>query len=143
MYVWLNTSTVGNPSVGPLVALGTAWDTLPTTTTADFDGDGREDIVGFSISGDKFWWVPNTTPVSGTPSRGTSKEVAAGFATTTDKRVIDYHGDGRPDVLAQIGDELWVWPNTSTPGNPSVGPKVSLGLAWNTIGDFLTERRAF
>ncbi|WP_144082682.1 MULTISPECIES: FG-GAP-like repeat-containing protein [unclassified Micromonospora] len=143
MYVWLNTSTVGNPSVGSLVALGTAWDTLPTTTTADFDGDGREDIVGFSISGDKFWWVPNTTPAGGTPSRGTSKEVAAGFATAADKRVIDYDGDGRPDVLAQIGDELWVWPNTSTPGNPSVGPKVSLGLAWNTIGDFLTERRAF
>ncbi|EEP71893.1 hypothetical protein MCAG_02220 [Micromonospora sp. ATCC 39149] len=143
MYVWLNTSTVGNPSVGSLVPLGTAWDTLPTTTTADFDSDGRADIVGFSISGDKFWWVPNTTPAGGTPSRGTSQEVAAGFATATDKRVVDYNGDGRPDVLAQIGDELWVWPNTSTPGNPSVGPKVSLGLAWNTIGDFLTERRAF
>jgi hypothetical protein len=143
MYVALNISTVGNPAVGSLIPLGTAWNTLPTTTTADFDGDGREDIVGFSISGDKFWWVPNTTPAGGTPTRGTSQEVAAGFATANDKRVIDYNGDGRPDVLAQIGDELWVWPNTSTPGNPSVGPKESLGLAWNTIGDFLTERRAF
>ncbi len=33
-------------------------------------------------------------------------EVASGFATAADKRVIDYTGDGRSDVLAQIGDEL-------------------------------------
>ncbi|WP_204044625.1 FG-GAP repeat domain-containing protein, partial [Acrocarpospora phusangensis] len=103
------------------------------TRLTDFDGDGKPDILGLGASGDDLWLIPNTSS-SGSPSRGQSIPLSAGWRTITKYWLADYDGDGRTDILGtQNPDKLFVWRNISTPGNPSIAPLVSLGTAWNTL----------
>ncbi|MEU6425988.1 VCBS repeat-containing protein, partial [Microbispora sp. NPDC046973] len=50
-------------------------------------------------------------------------------------RLVDFDGDGRTDVLGLGvgGNDLWMVPGTSTPGNPSRGQSIHLSDGWKTV----------
>ncbi|MFI6458733.1 FG-GAP repeat domain-containing protein, partial [Streptosporangium amethystogenes] len=117
---------VDDPAPGPASdALG--------TRLVDFDGDGKSDVLGLGTSGDDMWLVPNTS-TPGSLTRGASIHLSDGWKTVTRYWLADYDGDGRSDVLGLNGnDQLFVWRNISTPGNPSLAAYVSLGSQWSTL----------
>ncbi|NAS25852.1 hypothetical protein GT755_29740 [Herbidospora sp. NEAU-GS84] len=142
LFVWRNTSTPGNPSVAPLVGLGTAWNTLAKLVIGDFTGDGKVDIGGVNAStGDQFWVVPNTS-TPGNPSRGQSIPMTTGWSTVTRFWPADWDRDGKTDLLGLQGnDQLFAWRNTASGGVPSFAPLANLGTGWSTLtklvlGDF-------
>ena len=60
-----NTSTVGNPSRGMALGLGKEWKSVSEQRLADYDSDGRPDIVGWHADQLLVW---RNTSTGGTPT---------------------------------------------------------------------------
>ncbi|RGA07040.1 hypothetical protein DI270_000005, partial [Microbispora triticiradicis] len=86
----------------------------------DFDGDGKDDIIGFNGGDELLIW------------RSTSTATAFSFLLP----LADYDGDGKKDIAGVAGSDLWIHRNTSTPGDFSTaGVFVSSG--WRTVSKFM------
>ncbi|MGW0390822.1 FG-GAP-like repeat-containing protein [Streptomyces sp. NPDC003042] len=78
-----------------------------TPTGGDLTGDGRPDLLAVQADGSLRLY-----PGLAGGSFGTYKVIGqSGFAGADLSHRGDWTGDGREDVVARIGDELWIYPN--------------------------------
>ncbi|HCT75353.1 MAG TPA: hypothetical protein DGG94_07115 [Micromonosporaceae bacterium] len=134
--LWLvpNTSTAGAPSRGQSIHLSDGWGPVHDFILADWDGDGRVDIIA-RHEDNLVVWLNTSSP--GRPSFASRGVIlGSGWGTLEKLLAVDLTGDGRVDIAgwkAGSNDELWVIPNTSTPGNPSRGPSIHVSNGWHTV----------
>ncbi|GIG60388.1 hypothetical protein Lfu02_47600 [Longispora fulva] len=127
LYVWLNTSTAGQPSVAGATDLGTGWTSENSLMAADFNGDGKADIIA-RLADNLYAWTSNGTGLS------TPTNLGNGWTTMNALMTGDFNNDGKLDVLARQNDNLYVWKSTGT----SLGGANNLGNGWTTI-TFVTK----
>ncbi|MFI8965639.1 FG-GAP-like repeat-containing protein [Streptomyces sp. NPDC053493] len=86
----------------------------------DLTGDGRPDLLAVKDDGTlRLYPGTGTGALSGMRQTG-----AGGWTGAAVSHRGDWTGDGREDVVARIGDELWVYPNT---GNGELGTRIAMG----------------
>ena len=144
-------TTVGNSlSFASPVLFSTPQTANENVRLADFDGDGRPDImVGGTLS--TLYWYRNQS-VSGTVSFGVQQSLAISGAGNTDRFVIDdLDTDGKPDlVVSHALGLVYLVLNRSSVGAisfmqlaPALSPSGGSGdSAWGvSIGDFDGDNR--
>lgn len=133
-----NTSSPGFLSFGTMQNLP-AGGTPNGIAAGDLDGDGLRDIVSFDAIYDG---TPGEHPGNSNIScyRNTSIRGNLSFATVSTITVpsynlagnkiaiVDYDGDGKPDIVVPADQYLFVLRNLSIPGHFSFAPPVSVSL---------------
>jgi hypothetical protein len=139
LWVVPNTSTPGSPSRGQSIHVSDGWRTVIKYWVADYDGDGKTDLLGLNGPDQLLVW--RNIGANGTPALAPFASLGdSGWSTLTKLRIADLTGDGKPDVIgwnAGAVDELWVVPNTSTPGSPSRGQSIHVSVGWQTVITYL------
>ncbi len=114
------------------VQIGNGWNGLTFAGLADYDNDGKVDIVVRDNSTAKLWLYP------GPGARGYSPfarvEIGNGWSAMTFAGVADYDKDGKADIVARDSTTglLWLYPG---PGARGYSPfaRVQIGNGWNSI----------
>ncbi|MET9605268.1 FG-GAP-like repeat-containing protein [Streptomyces sp. NPDC006512] len=91
-----------------------------TPVAGDLTGDGVRDLLAVQDDG-SLRLYPGLGDGRFAPHQVIG---ASGFAGADVSHRGDWTGDGREDVIARIGDELWVYPNT---GNGHLGERIAMG----------------
>jgi hypothetical protein len=86
-------------------------------TVADLDGDGRPDLAVATFSSNAVSVLVNTTSAGGTSVSFTAQQTFAAGSGSLYAATGAFTGDGRPDlaVTSQVGNDVSVLPNTTTP----------------------------
>ncbi|MEU3426675.1 FG-GAP-like repeat-containing protein [Streptomyces gardneri] len=86
----------------------------------DLTGDGRPDLLAVKDDGNLRLY-----PGTGNGVLGSQRVIGTGgWAGAVVSHRGDWTGDGYPDVLARIGNDLWVYPTT---GSGELGPRIAMG----------------
>ncbi|MCW3083539.1 MAG: hypothetical protein JWP12_905 [Bacteroidetes bacterium] len=125
-----STSTAVNLSNSPVYIYdGNA--TTADLDVADFDGDGRTDIlVGNSYNSNGSFIVTRNTSTPGNISTAANVEFAgiSGY-TVSDVKVADFDKDGKPDVIMTYANNyMSYYRNTSSIGNITFATRTDLGV---------------
>ncbi|MGI5180327.1 FG-GAP-like repeat-containing protein [Dactylosporangium sp. CA-152071] len=134
LYIWRGTSTPGTFSTAaPVVWSG--WSGYSTfLPMADYDNDGKVDILAVNSSG-QMWFHKNTsTPGSFSVS---SSLLSAGWGSVNSFMEGDFDGNGKRDILGRSGDALYLWPGNGATGTLSLGAATVWGTGWAIWGTFL------
>ncbi|GHJ47379.1 hypothetical protein Cs7R123_47210 [Catellatospora sp. TT07R-123] len=137
LWIHRNTSTPGHPSLAAGQSVSTGWGVVSDLMVADYDGDGKDDIVG-RFNGTLAVWRSTSTA---TTFSFTYKSLGTGWdAYSRILPIADFDGDGKKDVAALnlAGDGLWVHRNTSTPGSPSMAGGQSISAGWAVVNSLTT-----
>lgn len=110
----------------------------------DFDKDGRTDIVGSKFRDGKtnlFLLINKSTVTANNSTVAFDKASIPLNFPTFSVTCGDLNGDGRPELIATrggniTGNNVYIFPNTSTAGSITFGSPVVLDL---NIGDFARE----
>ncbi|MEU7512139.1 VCBS repeat-containing protein [Streptomyces sp. NPDC042898] len=93
---------------------------LGSGVDTDLTGDGRPDLLAVKDDGNLRLY-----PGTGDGVLGAQRLIGTGgWAGAVVSHRGDWTGDGHPDVLARIGNDLWVYPNT---GGGELGPRIAMG----------------
>ncbi|MEO7451282.1 MAG: FG-GAP-like repeat-containing protein [Chitinophagaceae bacterium] len=95
---------------------------------ADFDGDGKPDIMVASATAEKNLFFLHNESTPGNLLMGTISHIAFDFSPIA-STIADFDGDGKMDIalVAFLNNLIYVCRNTSTPGTISFGvPQVML-----------------
>ncbi|MEU2238975.1 VCBS repeat-containing protein [Streptomyces sp. NPDC018338] len=93
---------------------------LGSGVDTDLTGDGRPDLLAVKDDGNLRLY-----PGTGNGVLGAQRLIGTGgWAGAVVSHRGDWTGDGHPDVLARIGNDLWVYPNT---GGGEFGPRIAMG----------------
>jgi hypothetical protein len=133
---YANTSTAGNPSQAAGVLVSTGWGPIKRYWLTDYDGDGKVDIVGLIGNDEMAVWRNTSTP--GHPSVADLVSLGTSWKTLTGFVLGDFTGDGKVDIAgwtAGTRTDLWIIPNTSTPGSPLRGQSIDYSNGWQTVTD--------
>lgn len=102
----------------------------PTLPPGDLTGDGRPDFLAVKDDGTlRLYPGAGGGAVAGMRQIGTG-----GWAGAAVSHRGDWTGDGREDVVARIGDDLWVYPTT---GDGVLGARIAMGgrpTGWSNGG---------
>lgn len=129
LIIYLNQSG----TVGTFVKYGTDWLWNPDSSVysgnahpwmvavADFNADGKPDVVGGGGFAGIFSVMLNATTAAGTPSFQTANRINTGSALTCTNNstvsISDFNGDGKPDVVASCPtagtDKVAIFLNTT------------------------------
>ena len=140
--VFINTSTVGNISFAPRVDFSEP--AVTSLSIADIDKDGLSDIVFCNVV-TELGILRNTTSggvVSFAPVVSFTTDGPEGSGRGGSVVTGDLNGDGLADIVVTNGSyfSISLFPNTSTPGNISLGSKVDVATGDDpfdlTIADF-------
>ncbi|MFI5041916.1 MAG: FG-GAP-like repeat-containing protein [Acidimicrobiales bacterium] len=135
LYVWLlnGTVTTAGSYLTPSRFADTSWQ---IRGLADFNGDGRTDLVWHNqATGDLYVWFMN-----GTVATGGSYLTPARFADTRwqIRGVADFNGDGKADLLwhNQATGDLYVWfmNGTAVSGGSYLTPSRFADTRWQIRG---------
>lgn len=118
MSVLLNTTTPGSTTPSftakTTFAAGTA---VMKILAADFNGDGKPDIVVSNKDANSISvYINTTTPGASTPTF-TAKTDFAVNSTSYGLGIGDFNGDGKQDIACANGSAISVFLNTTTPGS--------------------------
>ncbi|MEU6798045.1 FG-GAP-like repeat-containing protein [Nonomuraea wenchangensis] len=104
-----------------------------TGEAADFDGDGRPDLLGTLGDGELRVYLGTGEP--GSPGvTGTGAVIGSGWNPITRISVGDVDNDGKVDLLGRHSDgTLYAFLNASTVGSVNVRNRVTIGSGWNGI----------
>ncbi|MFJ7065603.1 FG-GAP-like repeat-containing protein [Streptomyces sp. NPDC101115] len=102
----------------------------PKLPPGDLTGDGRPDFLAVKDDGNLRLY-----PGTGGGALGATRQIGTGgWAGSVVSHRGDWTGDAREDVVARIGDELWVYPNT---GDGELGARLAMGgrpTGWSNGG---------
>ncbi|MEU7191866.1 FG-GAP-like repeat-containing protein [Streptomyces sp. NPDC045369] len=90
----------------------------------DLSGDGKPDLVAVDDTG-KLRLYPGLG--DGGVTGGHRVIGTGGWSGASVTHRGDFTGDGREDLLARIGNDLWLYPNT---GEGSLGARIRIGRNW-------------
>jgi autotransporter-associated beta strand protein len=130
---------------GFTTSLWTTWSPSVTwvdVKVGDFNGDGKDDIIGRVLQSGQ-WWVGQST---GTSFTNNFWDTWSPGVTWADVRVADFNGDGKADIVGRVLESGQWWVGLSL-GNSF---KTSLWAAWNpnvtwvnvNVGDFNGDGQA-
>jgi hypothetical protein len=123
--IFRNTSVIGTIAFQPRqnYPIGTY---LSGVATSDLDGDGKLDLAISSIGSHKLSILKNTS-TSGNISFDTPLDIDTEFGASW-VSIADVDSDGKPDVAVIIPHPgiVYIYKNTSTPGNISFGTRMSI-----------------
>jgi hypothetical protein len=109
---------------------------------ADFNGDGKQDIIGY-LQGTGQWWVGLST------ASGFTTTLWANWnpnATWVDMQVGDFNGDGKADIAARCQQDgsWWVGLSTGSSFTSASWGKWSTAVTWANVqvGDFNGDGKA-
>jgi Ca2+-binding RTX toxin-like protein len=139
---WLGTASGGmsDNNTNLFANAGAGWQVI---ATADFNGDGRDDILWQKADGTTTNWL-------GTAKGGMADNSANFFANAgTGWQIVatgDFNGDGRDDIVWQKADGSTTnWLGTATGGmtDNSANFFVNAGVGWHIVGtgDFNGDNR--
>jgi hypothetical protein len=139
---WASTGNIADnalfPGSGVLIGQGWTVGQVQRITTADFNGDGRSDILGQRADGTLVAFA-GTANVSGdyTLYPGAGAIVGTGWQPGNVQRILaaDFNGDGRTDIAAQYADGLIrAWASTGNIADNALfpGDGVLIGRDWST-----------
>ncbi|MCP3803052.1 FG-GAP-like repeat-containing protein [Allokutzneria sp. A3M-2-11 16] len=132
-----NNSRPGVPGRGPSIHVSNGWHTIDTYLVADYDGDGKADLLGRG-GDDLVAW--RNTGSGGRPSFAPLSRLGSGWNAIGVLVVADFTGDGKPDIGGfdrATGHHFWVTPNTSTPGNLTRGGSYHVSDGWSNVSGHL------
>ncbi|MER8042956.1 FG-GAP-like repeat-containing protein [Streptomyces sp. NPDC094032] len=101
----------------------------PKSQPGDLTGDARPDLLAVKDDG-----TLRLYPGTGTGAVSGARQIGTGWTGAAVSHRGDWTGDGYEDVVARIGDELWVYPNT---GNGELGTRIAMGgrpTGWSNGG---------
>ncbi|RGA03861.1 hypothetical protein DI270_016620, partial [Microbispora triticiradicis] len=105
--------------------------TVSKFMAGDFDGDGKDDIIGFNGGDELMIWRSTSTATAF--GFAPYKSLGTGWGVFTQLLPLaDYDGDGKNG-----GDELMVWRSSSTATAFGFAPYKSLGTGWGIFGNKL------
>ncbi len=117
IYTYINASTAGNiafnPKVSWIIKIG-----LNHFSIGDLDGDGKPDLIITRQPGNGIVMVMRNTSTGGNLSFAPSVDIAT-VSFTRFTSIVDFDGDGKPEIAATNGDSVAVLRNLSTPGTLS------------------------
>ncbi len=139
-----NTSSPGYLSFG--APLNFATQNNPVRIAAgDIDGDGKIDVISYNyvVSGGNptdFSCFRNTT-AGGTISFATRIDVSVPGSAVQSRtlNIADYDNDNKLDVIIVNDNSCNIFRNTSTAGNISFAPVITIPLAWGGQGSWISN----
>ncbi|WP_285751745.1 FG-GAP-like repeat-containing protein [Lentzea sp. NBRC 105346] len=124
------------PSNQQRALIGTGFGTYAFAGVADFDKDGKSDLIARDGAG-TLWLYPGENKRS--PSSQARAQIGAGFGAYTFHGVIDRTGDGAPDIVAEYGDTLWLYLGSGTRAPYGGTPyRYDIGSGWTGAVGLMT-----
>lgn len=142
LYLWAGDGS-GTSFAAP-VLLGDAWDNYTDFAVGDFNGDGKDDLVGRDIAtGALMYWAGQGT--AGQPGAGDGFvahiQLTPDWGAYTDTVGGDFNGDGHDDLIARDAATgvLYFWAGTGTTGqggDSGFRAPVAVAGDWSDYTDF-------
>ena len=132
IFILMNVSTLLNDSFTKISFTTSTSFTPITVAIADFDGDGKPDIISYNSSAT--FAIFKNTGTNSTISFGKEIDFNLDTISIQDINVADFDGDGKPDLIITVfnnkgGQELiWVLRNTSIGKKISFAKPVALSI---------------
>ncbi|MGW6449171.1 LamG-like jellyroll fold domain-containing protein [Lentzea sp. NPDC055074] len=129
LYMMPTVETPAGWRSGDRVQIGLGWGGYTIAGLADWDKDGKTDIIAREDATGRLMLYP------GEGKRGPSTippvAIGGGWGGYTYAGVADYDRDGKQDVIARDpGNTLWLYPGDGNRAQPTA-ERVSLGGGWN------------
>lgn len=137
--VFKNTSSPGALSFANKTDLTNLYASM--LAAADFDSDGKIDLLSTTSGSSSFVNVIRNTTSAGNISFGAAQQVRTGFGTPTRAAVGDIDGDGQPDLVVnhEYYSTVSILKNHSQPGTLSFNANVDFYVAAQALSLLLTD----
>ncbi|HEX9980763.1 MAG TPA: T9SS type A sorting domain-containing protein [Flavobacterium sp.] len=135
--ITLSSTSFGQIGFSENIVTGFNYSTKGATLVkaADLDGDGDLDVVGYGMGMN---WYEN---IDGQGNFGPKKtiEAALGGPTGYSLDVVDFNGDGHPDILGSINNKISIYKNSDGNGNFTLMQTYTLGASYVSLSAVATD----
>jgi hypothetical protein len=128
LWYYPNTGSTGTSTFGARIRVGAGWNGY-TADVADFNGDGKPDLLAVDTSGN-LWVYPNAGG-TGYGTFGAATQVSDGWSGYQAIDVGRLTRTGAASILgADPAGNLWYFPNTGGTGTSMFGAPTDVGAGW-------------